>query len=102
MVPKLQATVDGVVSKIVDVSDEGVRLEISGGSSAALPPFFTLKVPAFGVAAKVKRVWVSTPGPNHLWCGGIVERPAEKAAKMPWKTFVKTAPFGNQRILMVD
>lgn len=102
VVPKLQATVDGVASKIVDISDEGVRLEIAVGSSAALPPFFTLKVPAFGVAAKIKRVWVATPGPNHLWCGGIVERPAEKAAKMPWKTFVKTAPFGNQRILMVD
>lgn len=98
IVPKLLATIDGVPSKIIDVSDEGVRLEIQGGSTAALPPFFTLKVPSFGVAAKVKRVWVSTPGPSHLWCGGIVERSAEKAAKMPWKEFVKTAPFGNQKL----
>jgi hypothetical protein len=99
---RLLATIDGVASKLVDVSDEGVRLEIAGASSAALPPFFILKVPAFGVAAKVKRVWVATPGTNHLWCGGIIERPAEKTAKMPWTTFVKTAPFGNQRIQMVD
>jgi hypothetical protein len=98
IVPKLLATIDGVPSKIIDVSDEGVRLEIQAGSTAALPPFFTLKVPAFGVAAKVKRVWVSTPGPSHLWCGGIVERSAEKAAKMPWKAFVEKAPLGNQRL----
>ena len=102
VVPKVLATIDGVASKIVDVSDEGVRLEIPTGASAALPPFFMLKVPAFGVAAKVKRVWVAQPGQGHTWCGGIVERPAEKAAKMNWNSFVKTAPFGNQKILMVD
>ena len=97
MVPRLLATVDGVASKIVDVSDEGVRLEVTGQSTAALPPYFILKVPSFGVAAKVKRVWV-TPGPSHLWCGGIVERSSEKAAKMPWTAFVKTAPLGNQKL----
>jgi hypothetical protein len=97
VVPRLLATVDGVASKIVDVSDEGVRLEVTGQSTAALPPYFILKVPSFGVAAKVKRVWV-TPGPSHVWCGGIVERPAEKAGKMPWQAFVKTAPFASQKL----
>ena len=97
VVPRLLATVDGVASKIVDVSDEGVRLEVTGQSSAALPPYFILKVPSFGVAAKVKRVWV-TPGPSHVWCGGIVERSAEKTAKMPWPVFVKTAPFAKPRL----
>jgi hypothetical protein len=97
----LLSTVDGVASKVIDVSVEGVRLEIAGATPASLPPFFLLKVPAFGVAAKVKRVWVA-PGPSHSWCGGIIERPAEKAAKMNWPTFVKTAPFGNQQIQLVD
>jgi hypothetical protein len=97
VVPRLLATVDGVASKIVDVSDEGVRLEVTGQSTAALPPYFILKVPSFGVAAKVKRVWV-TPGASHVWCGGIVERSAEKTAKMPWQAFVKSAPLGGQRI----
>jgi len=97
VVPRLLATVDGVASKIVDVSDEGVRLEVTGQSSAALPPYFILKVPAFGVAAKVKRVWV-TPGPSNLWCGGIVERSAEKAAKMPWTAFVKAAPLAGNKL----
>jgi hypothetical protein len=56
MVPRLMSSIDGVSSKIVDVSIEGVRLEITGASPSALPPYFTLRVPSFGVAAKVKRV----------------------------------------------
>jgi hypothetical protein len=101
-VPRLNSLVDGVASRIVDVSVEGVRLEIDGATSSTLPPYFILKVPAFGVATKVKRVWVAMPGPNHTWCGGIIEKSVEKAAKMPWPAFVKRAPTANQSIVMVD
>ena len=101
-VARMLSTVDGMAAKIVDVSSEGVRLEIPGASTSGLPPFFQLKVPAFGVIAKVKRVWVSQPGPSHSWCGGIIERPIEKGAKMPWPVFVKTAPMGNRRLELVD
>ena len=47
-------------------------------SPSSLPPFFTLKVPGFGVATKVKRVWVATPAQGSMWCGGILERPSDK------------------------
>lgn len=99
-VARMLSTVDGMTAKIVDVSSEGVRLEIPGASTSGLPPFFQLKVPAFGVVAKVKRVWVAQPGPGHSWCGGIIER-AEKNSKMPWPVFVKTAPLGNRRLELV-
>jgi hypothetical protein len=102
MVSRMLSTVDGMSAKIVDVSSEGVRLEIPGATPSGLPPFFVLKVPAFGVIAKVKRVWVSQPGPSHTWCGGTIERAAEKSAKMPWPVFVKTAPMGNRRLELVD
>lgn len=95
LVPRLLSSVDGVTSKIVDVSTEGVRLEIAGASPSVLPPYFILKVPAFGVAARVKRVWVAMPGPGHMWCGGIIEKPASKAKALPWQSFVKTAPSGG-------
>ncbi len=108
MVARLLSTIDGVPSKLVDISSEGVRLEIPGASTSTLPPYFLLKVPSFGVAAKVKRVWVATPGPNHVWCGGIVERHADKTAAAGWQSFVQTAPTAkrvrgaNQRIVQVD
>jgi hypothetical protein len=92
LVPRLLSTVDGVTSKIVDVSTEGVRLEIAGASPSVLPPFFILKVPGFGVAAKVKRVWVAAPGQGSVWCGGVIERQAERTAATTWQTFVASAP----------
>lgn len=95
MVPKLMSSVDGVSSKIVDVSTEGVRLEITGASPSALPPYFTLRVPSFGVATKVKRVWVAMPAQGAMWCGGIVERQADRHA-VAWNKFVANAPGGGQ------
>ena len=95
LVPRLVSTVDGVASKLVDISTEGVRLEIPGASTSTLPPYFILKVPSFGVAAKVKRVWVTTPGPHHVWCGGIIEPRADKTAT-PWDMFVQKAPVGSR------
>ena len=98
----MQATVDGIPSKILDISPEGVRFDVPGAVSGTLPPEFILKVPAFGVAAKVKRVWVAQPGKGHTWCGGIIDRPAERGAKMLWREFVKTAPYSNSMLQLVD
>jgi len=95
MVPRLLSSIDGVSSNIVDISAEGVRLEVPGTSPAVLPPFFTLRVPGFGVAAKVKRVWVATPAQGSMWCGGIVERQAGKNAAA-WNKFLANAPGSGQ------
>ena len=104
LVPRLQSSVDGVASKIVDVSTDGVRLEIAGASPSVLPPYFILKVPGFGVAAKVKRVWVAAPNPNSVWCGGVIEKPVSKAKEedSPWYRFVKSAPGGLMTVRQID
>lgn len=98
LVPKLMSSIDGLSAKILDVSVEGVRLEVSGTSPASLPPYFTLKVPGFGVSTKVKRVWVATPAQGAVWCGGIIERPTE-AAVATWKKFISNAPDAGQKII---
>lgn len=98
IVPKLLSSVDGVSSKVVDVSAEGVRLEIVGAAPASLPPYFTLKVPGFGVATKVKRVWVAMPAQGSVWCGGVLEKQNDKAAAL-WNKFIHTAPHGGQKII---
>ena len=98
IVPKLMSTIDGVNSKVVDVSSEGVRLEVTGAAPSALPPYFTLRVPAFGVAAKVKRVWVAMPAQGSVWCGGIIERPMAERNAVPWTKFLENAPVGGQAI----
>lgn len=102
LVPRLLSSVDGVTSKVVDVSTEGVRLEIAGASPSVLPPYFILKVPGFGVATKVKRVWVAAPRPGQVWCGGIIEKPTGKAVDTPWYRFVKQAPKGLLQVIQID
>ena len=95
-VPKLLSSVDGVSSKIMDVSTEGVRLEISCASTATLPPYFTLQVPGFGVNAKVKRVWVAQPKQGTTWCGGIIDGKAANSTM--WNKFLQAAPIGGAQI----
>jgi len=90
-VPKLMSTIDGVAAKVMDVSAEGVRLEVCEVQTAALPPYFTLRVPGFGLAIKVKRVWVTQPANAAMSCGGIVDKPLPKV-KNAWLTFVEAAP----------
>ena len=104
VVPRLQSSVDGVASKIVDISTDGVRLEIAGASPSVLPPYFILKVPGYGVAAKVKRVWVAAPNPNSVWCGGVVEKPTKaKEQDSPWYRFVKDgAHSGLMSVRQID
>ena len=86
----MRSTIDGVAAKVVDVSAEGVRLEVCAPPTVALPPYFTLKVPGFGVVTKVKRVWVAMPA-GSMWCGGIIDKSAAKA-QTNWRSFVETAP----------
>lgn len=97
LVSRLNSSIDGVAAQVMDVSAEGVRLEISGASTSVLPPFFTLRVPGFGVAARVKRVWVATPTQNSVWCGGVIERPSDNALAI-WTKFVTNAPGGSALI----
>lgn len=91
-VPRLMSQIDGVSAKVMDVSSEGVRLEVTGAAPSSLPPYFTLKVNAFGVATRVKRVWVASPGQGSLWCGGIIERGQPAKAERSWNKFIETAP----------
>ena len=91
-VPRLLSQIDGVSAKVMDVSHEGVRLEVTGAAPSSLPPYFTLKVTAFGVSTRVKRVWVTAPGQGSLWCGGVIERGQPAKAEASWNRFIETAP----------
>ncbi len=57
-VGRLEALVDGAQSSIVDVSNEGLRLE-SARDRRASPPFFSVNVPIVGVTVMVHRVWTN-------------------------------------------
>jgi hypothetical protein len=87
-----EATVNGVRSQIIDVSREGVRLELPKDRRMATPTF-VMRVPLIGVGVAVQRRWVRMPRTDEaveiMWCGGqLVQNSA--AAEQGWRRFIDT------------
>lgn len=95
-VSPFDAVVNGVPSRIVDVSAEGLRLEMSREWRTALPPYFTVRVPAVGVAMTVQRMWTQTPSTKQssVWYGGALSN-NRVSIHQAWRAFVDTVPVVN-------
>jgi len=92
-VEPIDTTVNGVPSRIVDVSREGVRLELPR-VHRMLTPQFVLCAPFLGgLGVAVQRVWVRIPRPDQsldvMWCGGQLARNSLKT-EQGWRRFVDT------------
>jgi hypothetical protein len=95
LVARLQASVDMVPARVIDVSYEGIRLEMPERHRSTLPPFFSVKVPMFNVNVLGKRVWVNNAldgrADRAFWCGVRLERNPGRAVEA-WRTLVDNAP----------
>ncbi len=91
-VKPFEATVNGVPSHIIDVSREGVRLELPR-DRRTITPQFVLRVPLIGVGLAVQRVWVRVPGAtepvDRMWCGGQLTQ-NQIIAEQGWHRFIDT------------
>ena len=88
------------VASLVDLSYEGLRLEVRNAEAITLPSFFTLHVPAYGVACRVQRVWTGRPSTARdiLWCGAVLPGTSQDAAAMAtWRSFVDSSSRGKRR-----
>ena len=87
-----EASVNGVKSYIIDVSREGVRLELPR-DRRMVSPNFVMRVPLIGVGVAVQRVWVRVPRPDEkleiMWCGGQLHRNTI-LAEQAWHRFIDT------------
>jgi hypothetical protein len=87
-------TVDGVPSFLIDVSNEGLRLELPRRGGPSPSPIFIVNVPVLGVALSVQRVWVSSAPPSSggaAWCGATLARNSSRA-EYGWRSFVASVP----------
>jgi hypothetical protein len=92
---RFEAVVNGVSSHIIDVSIDGLRLEMPRQRLSVLPPYFKVRVPLIGITVIVQRMWARpSPGQGRTpvtWCGGALSanRPG---AEQGWRAFVEMIP----------
>jgi hypothetical protein len=88
---RLAVVVQGVSSQIIDVSREGMRLEIPRRVTVGPPPpIFDVHVPMLGVALNVRRLWIASAPPslnNATWYGGELSNNTRRV-ELAWHTLV--------------
>ncbi len=87
---RIAASAHGMEVTLREVSPGGVGFDIAASKHVALPPYFTLRVPDFGVVVMVRRAWVAPAGPL-VRCGGTVEGDLAGAARS-WVDFTQEVP----------
>jgi hypothetical protein len=91
-VQRFDALVNGVPSGIVDVSPEGLRLEVARDQRGALPPYFAVRVPLVGVAIIARRMWtMSSSKRGSTVCGAALSH-NRASSEDAWRSFVDTIP----------
>lgn len=93
-----EAIAEGTSAHIIDVSNEGMRLEIPRNGRLALPPIFTVRIPLVALTVRVHRVWLSAPAHQpataSLWCGCALAENAERVQRN-WQKFVDLIPSAS-------
>lgn len=73
IVPRLATTIEGEAAVLIDVSNEGLRLEVGSSAGAKrLSPQFVVHVPLLKMGVPVQRVWVksaATSAGQKVQCG---------------------------------
>ena len=94
LVPRLPSDIDGASAFLLDVSSEGLRLEVSREAGAKLGPHFPVRVPIFNVGVVVRRVWVrseSTASQPRVQCGASLIESDERSMDA-WRRMLENTP----------
>jgi len=86
----------------VDVSAEGLRLEVPADSGDQLPAYFNVRVPLVDVAVTVQRMWSrSTLARGPVLCGGVLSR-NRSAINDAWRRFAERVPATHDPNLLLN
>ena len=100
---RFAAVVQGVPSLMIDVSKEGMRLEIPRTRNAAPPrPLFGVTVPMLGVAVNVRRLWTASPPESSrdaIWYGSELTNNSRRV-EQAWLTLVEALPASSASLEM--
>jgi hypothetical protein len=92
-VDRLDVLVNGMPVRLLDVSNEGLRVAMSAGQSTSLPVYFNVRIPFVGVSVTAQRKWGRLPEANaaETWYGGGLSQ-NRATAEYAWRKFVDIVP----------
>jgi hypothetical protein len=94
-VNQVDAVVEGITSRVVDVSNEGLRLEVPRTrKSSPPPPVFSVKVPMLGLTLLVRRMWTASvrePSRDAILYGSELASNSPRVT-LAWRSLVDTIP----------
>jgi DNA-binding response OmpR family regulator len=91
-VPRADALVGDVPASLLDISYEGLKLELPAEETDRLAPHFVVRVPKFDVSCRMRCVWVTrAPKPGVVWCGASLDT-ADLASSLAWRGLVDEMP----------
>ena len=89
----LDAFVDDIRARLLDVSYEGMRIETTEREPAALPPRFTVRLPRFNFSCLVQRVWTARTNSESsgMACGAELST-GDADTALAWRILVDSLP----------
>ncbi len=84
MVARLATSIEGAAAVLLDVSAEGLRLEVDAAGGSKLSPQFVVQVPLLKIGVPVQRVWVKSAaaGPiRKVQCGATLLATDERTTR---------------------
>ncbi len=105
VVNRFEATADGTPCHLLDVSNEGLRLELPR-TRRSLLPYFNVKVPMIGTTMIVQRVWIAAlrvagNASDAICCGATLVNNNARTERA-WKLFVDAIPVRPSDSLRVQ
>jgi len=104
-VNRFEATADGTPVHLIDVSNEGLRLELPR-TRRSLLPYFNVRVPMIGTTMIVQRVWIAAArvagtASDAVFCGATLVNNNMRTDRA-WRLFVDAIPVRPSDSLRVQ
>jgi DNA-binding response OmpR family regulator len=88
----IEVLVEGMTGRIVDVSYEGLCLEVAGEKDSQLPQTFTIRIPSTPLALAARRVWsIARSGDPAVVSYGIHLGLMDPGMSALWRSLVDSA-----------
>jgi CheY-like chemotaxis protein len=92
---RFEAAADGTPCHLLDVSNEGLRLELPR-TRRSLLPYFNVRVPIIGTTMIVQRVWIAAvrvagSASDAICCGAALVNNSARTERA-WRLFVEAIP----------